>query len=465
MCAVTEALAAEDGKALGLEIAGGLLLMRPNDWPNVFTRGSRGSDCREQPMADSVLQHVALSVTRRAIDRALQQDVDASASTAASEEGAASPGIPATRYAHCAADYTARFDALSGPLPCFPPPSHESLEASLPRRGGIPPNFSTPFISSTAGALPRGTPRSIDDLISRYLVAGTSRSPPNIDVDFESVECGSNGEARRRLAAAAANERVYWAAIHVPTIEHPDWWPVRATPVPGFSHLIVGSGRAGIGMHRDRYCGAPDAANSRTEAAEQLVSTYLALGHGRKHVVLLPPTEEGARVAEGLGGLGCDDKYGRRESQRVHLPPRPPPDVLKQVLDAGGYWFDLEAPSKDARGEEGEEEGEEECEGEEDEEEDDDDEEEDAEEEDDEDSLGDAQALFIPAGWWHWLVGDSEWHVAWSGSIFPTKAQLRPQNSHGAAAGNVRGGQASAAERPMRGKGRRGAHGRERGVR
>eukprot|EP00966_Prymnesium_polylepis_P279499 6457063-Prymnesium_polylepis.2 len=43
-------------------------------------------------------------------------------------------------------------------------------------------------------------------------------------------------------------------------------------------------------MHRDRFRGEgrPD----------RLVSTYLALGRGRKHVILLPPTDEGARVAE-----------------------------------------------------------------------------------------------------------------------------------------------------------------------
>lgn len=30
--------------------------------------------------------------------------------------------------------------------------------------------------------------------------------------------------------------------------------------------------------------------------------------------------------------------------------------------------------------------------------------------------------LFMPAGWWHWLLADSNWHVAWSGSFFPARA-------------------------------------------
>jgi hypothetical protein len=122
-------------------------------------------------------------------------------------------------------------------------------------------------------------------------------------------------------------------------------WPRHATPVPGFEHMIIGAGEAGIGMHRDRYC----------EAGEQLVSTYLAIGRGRKHVVLLPPTADGAAVAEKLGGCGCDDAYGRTGSQRAKLPPRPPPDLLEAVLSAGGYWFDIEAVRADGEAEDGEE--------------------------------------------------------------------------------------------------------------
>ena len=189
----------------------------------------------------------------------------------------------------------------------------------------------------------------------------------------------SNGQARRTLAAASADRRPFWAACHVP-VEHPEWWPGGrgAAAVPGFEHLIVGEGRSGIGMHRDRYAAYlphhPTASRHLTPPpsparsyrapgqAERLVSTYLALGRGRKHVVLLPPTEEGARLAEvggmathgdllrplvhghpphhrppppitsppppapfpwqELGGAGCDSAYGRATSQRVDFPLR-----------------------------------------------------------------------------------------------------------------------------------------------
>lgn len=42
----------------------------------------------------------------------------------------------------------------------------------------------------------------------------------------------------------------------------------------------------------------------------------------------------------------------------------------------------------------------------------------DDEEDDDEPTV----CLFIPAGWWHWILADSEWHVAWSGSFFPPQS-------------------------------------------
>ena len=303
--------------------------------------------------------------------------------------------------------------------------------------------------------MPHGTPSCVNEMIAHYLVSGASRSPPNVDVDMETIEIGSNGEARRVIAQAAAEGRTFWAAVHVPRIEHPSWWPARAVKVPGFEHMIVGCGHAGIGMHRDRYTG---------DDTERLVSTYLALGAGRKHVVLLPPTEEGSRVAEELGGAGCDETYGRKESQRVQLPASPHPDMLRRVLEAGGFWFDMEASSSVAAipmdGTEGsvrrwadgrahgepdesdttdadaacigtkpaparpplqgltcrapvDSENTERHAGEEVDVDGDDD------DDDDEEEEVKPICLFLPHGWYHWLAGDAPWHVAWSGSFFP----------------------------------------------
>jgi hypothetical protein len=110
-------------------------------------------------------------------------------------------------------DYRRRFDATSGPLPCFPPPLQSAL--NLPRHKGgesVPPNCSTPFVTLAAGGLPRGVPSCVSEAVGTYLVGGASRAPPNIDVDFQTVACSSNGEARRVLASASTAVR-RWLSI------------------------------------------------------------------------------------------------------------------------------------------------------------------------------------------------------------------------------------------------------------
>ena len=416
---------------------------------------------------------------------------------------AASAGLRrrASQYATTFEAYTAAAQASGGSggglLPLFPPPLID-MDST---RKALPASCSTPFLCTSAGTLPRGVPDDVEDLVAGYLVSGVSDAPPNIDVDFESVECTSNGQARRTLTAASAEGKRYWAACHVP-IEHPRWWPSGkgAMAVPGFEHLIVGEGASGIGMHRDRYReeGRPD----------RLVSTYLSLGRGRKHVVLLPPTDEGAAVAELLGGLGCDSAYGRSSSQRVAMPVRPAPELLERVLQCGGFWFDLEAGSagsSDAessqRGDEspkgeGSEpgeasEGDEGCQeqarhdaeeredgqtpqeeehddgggggGEKDE---DEDEEDNDDEEEDDDEDDDALCLFMPAGWWHWLLADSKWHVAWSGSFFPASAATGAASRHDAGRGRGKGqgrGRGQAPRREMEALSLRGGRNKQRG--
>ena len=403
------------------------------------------------PAADatfSALPSPAAKATISPIE--IAEDDAALPSPAAEAVFSLAPSMRLRPYAFNQAEYSRRFDATSGPLPFFPPPVQSTLKLS--RHKGVellPSTHATPFVSVAAGSLPHGTPSCTSELIGTYLVGGAARAPPNIDIDFESVECSSNGEARRALAGAAAASRPFWAAVHVPGIQHPSWWPATAVPVPGFEHMIVGAADAGIGMHRDRYLGSAAgevASAAGTEASERLVSTYLALGRGRKHVILLPPSREGTEVAEALGGTGCDDAYGRQRSQRVKLPARPPPELLARVLSAGGYWFDLEASraTGDAEGSEAEGDGD-----------DDDEEREVAAEESDEETESDndddeeeptPMALFIPAGWYHWLVGDSQWHVAWSGSIFPGSRRANCELERGQAAGT--------------GKSRGSAHGR-----
>ena len=75
------------------------------------------------------------------------------------------------------------------------------------------------------------------------------------------------------------------------------------------------------------------------------------------------------------------------------------------VVGAGGYWFDLAALDDDGASER-------EGEG------------------DEIDDGGEHVYLFIPPGWYHWLLADSAWHVAWSGSYFPAAAGSSPAANH-----------------------------------
>jgi len=181
----------------------------------------------------------------------------------------------------------------------------------------------------------------------------------------------SEDEVRHALERCFSNGSSFWATCLCPGVTHPVWWPRRGAPgkvdgdypgreVRSYDTLIVGVGASGIGMHRDGH-------------EDRFVSTYLTLGCGRKHVILLPPTAEGTRLAQELGGR----HVGSETAESVPaFPTRPTPDVLEAVLAADGYWFDLVAEP------------------------------------------GRGMTLFIPGGWWHWLEGASDWHVAWGGSFY-----------------------------------------------
>jgi hypothetical protein len=112
---------------------------------------------------------------------------------------------------------------------------------------------------------------------------------PEYYVDGQLCEANSDDEVRRALSDAEVGAH-WWLTCQLPSIRHPRWWP-RDNPVPLYDMLIVGAGASGIGMHRDVITDEP-------VHGSRFVSTYLMIGAGRKHVVLLPPTGEGARLAK-----------------------------------------------------------------------------------------------------------------------------------------------------------------------
>lgn len=113
------------------------------------------------------------------------------------------------------------------------------------------------------------------------------------------------------------------------------------------------------------------------------VATYLAICEGAKLVLLLPPNQT-------LLPPGGDPD--------ILL--NPTPQFLADIRAAGGYFFLLEdLPDKysswNSR---------------------------------DFDNFS-ATALYMPAGWHHWLVGLTDWHIVYGGSFYPEKqAWLQPLN-------------------------------------
>jgi hypothetical protein len=66
----------------------------------------------------------------------------------------------------------------------------------------------------------------------------------------------------------------------------------------------------------------------------------------------------------------------------------PSPELLAAVRAAGGYYFILEdLPGSSSRGRAAQD--------------------------------FSATLLYLPAGWWHWLVGLTPWHVVYGGSFYP----------------------------------------------
>ena len=273
-----------------------------------------------------------------------------------------------------------------------------SFFASGSPAGGQPLNSAhgMPFLTLAAGAGPSaGVPADAADLVGRYVLEPSCRqAPPNVDVDEVTQRCPSAREAALAIEGAARDARRLWvAALIWPLMAPPRWYPRHASPIPTYEHLIAGSGRTSIGMHRYRF--VHRAMATPQTAPERLISTYISLVRGVKHAILLPPTPAGGALAERLSGEHCDDLESRRTSAQRPFHLRPPPALLEQVVELGGFWFDFGAPDGDG---------------------------------------GDAVCLFIPAGWWHWILSDADWHVAWSGSFFPDADREAVRTTNGKAA-------------------------------
>ena len=481
-------------------------------------------------------------------------------------------GLDGRRYACSLGEYRAtwhRDTSQAAALPFFPPPFRSAAEL-----GRLSSSHPLPFLTTAGGAGPSmGVPKDLEAYLSTYVMrqrpcandrahdAGPRRDlPPHVLINEHTIPTPmSCAEAARVIrAACSAGDRV-WAASLLPEMLHPPWWPVGACSIPLYEHLLIGTGRTGVGMHRDRFvrgvhasepepCVAlarravrldlslpiarlskardfplpaspclltsglptwptgqrcdPNACEREHRAAHVYVHFAGArrqarradTAHARRCLPrrrprathksycqhrgwsdrrwyrgLLPGTGTGG--TPGVPPLAASHsrhltsgtpypshcrgrprghhwrrgmRYGPREAlfrhaavpdgttstraregawglprasmARLATPCRAPPSrvplthsgvcmcMLEQVVAAGGFWFDLGArraragsvmagsaacmhSAADVQDAEGQAE--------------------------------DAMCLFLPAGWWHWLVADCEWHVAWSASFFP----------------------------------------------
>lgn len=160
--------------------------------------------------------------------------------------------------------------------------------------------------------------------------------------------------------------RTWWAAFCIPVemeLRHPKWWVGKE--VETYDQLIVAQGAADIGIHLD--IDVP---------TQTPVSTYLSAAIGRKTVILLPPTQP-----HGPDGPHTELVARCRGMTEFPIDPLANSELIAAIYRAGGFYFQITQ----------------------------------------------GQTLFVPRGWWHWLVNASlpsqdicsDITVLWSASIFP----------------------------------------------
>lgn len=130
----------------------------------------------------------------------------------------------------------------------------------------------------------------------------------------------------------------------------------------------------------------------------QPVSTYLAICEGAKLTLLLPPDQT-------LLPPGGDPD----------LLLNPTPQFIQDVKAAGGYFFLLQDVANNSNSSRDTSTFSVSS----------------SKTSDSLDNAGEfsATALYMPAGWYHWLVGLTDWHIVYGGSFYPEQQRwLNRQN-------------------------------------
>lgn len=339
------------------------------------------------------LQQAALAKPAAGATAAAAKDADAAAATVDRQDddselhalrelcGPDAPDALLQPYAVNRQRYRMLISACRSSAALLPPPVLRNPRKECPA-------LDRPFLTAQCGTIP-SVPADLDAALRTYFT-GRRDAHPRVDVEGADQDVvGSWSEARRALQAAAAAGRRFWCTFYLPGMGHPSWWPKACKgpdgtgegpgSAPTQDQVIVGRGRTGIGIHADKYDVGGDLGRRK------LCSTCITIVKGRKHVLMLPPSCA-AGSCDSCSWFGDGDDF----------PLSPSPELLRRLVAAGGYLFSME-PLTPWRADADDENGDE-VEG---------------------------LALFTPAGWFHWLVGDApanshdDWHVVFGGSYPP----------------------------------------------
>ena len=156
------------------------------------------------------------------------------------------------------------------------------------------------------------------------------------------------------LEDAHQNKATYWGAFNVAKHITNPKWWPKEKNVPGYTQVIIGSGPTDIGIHIDQF-GCENAP----------VDTYITMFCGKKIVLMLPPNVNKEQFSEWF-------------DKKAEFPKSLTREQFTRIKECGGYYFDLSSVSS-GRGQ---------------------------------------ITLFVPKGWFHWLLGQSEWAVIFGSSAF-----------------------------------------------
>eukprot|EP01060_Flectonema_neradi_P038808 TRINITY_DN8272_c0_g1_i1.p1 TRINITY_DN8272_c0_g1~~TRINITY_DN8272_c0_g1_i1.p1 ORF type:complete len:305 (+),score=56.51 TRINITY_DN8272_c0_g1_i1:678-1592(+) len=213
-----------------------------------------------------------------------------------------------------------------------------------------------PFLTySQSGTLSIDNPQSLEELI--HFCCTPDKRFPNVDISGENLCIETWSQAKKAILSAESgpSPKVFWVSFQADGLVDDPNWWPKGNAVPTYTNVIVASKNAGIGIHLDVDNVGPKKVN---------IHSYLTLSHGSKHVIALPPNH-------GIDLTIFNDQF---------------PDIsdahaVSVIREAGGVFFPWQPVPTDL--------GELPC------------------------------TLYIPKGWYHWLVSTSDsYSVAFGSSSY-----------------------------------------------